>query len=376
MNTLSNSQFYDVRSYLRYAPDLIFEYFQNGQIRRINHPVGNPLFRKELEGDGEQAENVLPETFRLSVEAHLSTVLQTKEPAQFMFETKEGKRLQSWSVQLAYLSPTRALVIVRQLKASDTQLRRNCLALEKRVAVQERELQEATDAIAKLKDSMREFFYIASHDLQEPLRTISSFLQLLERRYSGQLDETGMEFVEYAIDGADRMRELMDDLLVYSRIYTRHGEKTAVSTQIVVDMVLNTLEKMIADNQGQISFSSLPVVRGNELLLIQLFQHLIENALKFRSEAPPVVAITAVYQPTSHKWQFAVQDNGIGIAATYHERIFQMFQRLHSRQEIPGTGIGLAICQKIVEEHGGTIWVESSPQEGATFFFTLPAELS
>jgi light-regulated signal transduction histidine kinase (bacteriophytochrome) len=213
---------------------------------------------------------------------------------------------------------------------------------------------------------------VASHDLQEPLRMVASYTQLLARRYRGKLDEDADEFIGFAVDGAQRMQELINDLLTYSRVGTRALELQAVDTTRVVDQVVGDLAAAIEDTHASITHTELPRIQGDPTQLRQLFQNLIANAVKFhRPDASPRVHISA--RAEDGAWQFTVSDNGIGIEPQYLDRIFVLFQRLHTRAEYPGTGIGLAICRKIVERHGGTMHVTSAPGAGTTFTFTLPA---
>ncbi len=228
------------------------------------------------------------------------------------------------------------------------------------------------DKIAELKRSNEElsqFAYIASHDLQEPLRMVSSYTQLLAQRYVGKLDSDADEFIAFAVDGAMRMQRLIQDLLAYSRIGTAQIRVTRVSSQKVLATALNNLSGAIGDSGARITSDPLPTVQADELQLVQLFQNLVGNAIKYRGEKAPRVHVSAVQK--RGRWQFCVKDNGIGIEAQYYDRIFGMFQRLHNRSEFSGTGIGLAICRKIVERHGGEISVASVPGHGSTFCFYL-----
>lgn len=226
--------------------------------------------------------------------------------------------------------------------------------------------------LARSNAELQQFAYIASHDLQEPLRMITSYLQLLEHRYKDQLDESANDFIGYAVDGAARMKTLINDLLAYSRVQTRGKPFEWVDCNESVEQAIANLKLAIEDNQAIILRDPLPEILGDRTQMIQLFQNLISNALKFRTTEVPTIRISAELQ--SDQWLFRVQDNGIGIEAQYAERIFVIFQRLHNRSEYPGTGIGLAICKKITERHGGRIWVESQPREGATFCFTIAAQ--
>ncbi|MGI9149832.1 MAG: sensor histidine kinase [Chloroflexota bacterium] len=219
---------------------------------------------------------------------------------------------------------------------------------------------------------LEQFAYVASHDLQEPLRMVASYTQLLARRYHGQLDEDADEFIEFAVDGARRMQELINDLLAYSRVGTRGLDLQPVDTGEVVDQVAIDLAAAIEETSASVTRDPLPVVLGDPTQLRQLFQNLIANSIKFhRPDQTPRVHISVRQEPGAR--HFSVTDNGIGIDPQYQERIFVLFQRLHTRAEYPGTGIGLAICKKIVERHGGNIWVDSAPGNGTTFRFSLPA---
>jgi light-regulated signal transduction histidine kinase (bacteriophytochrome) len=215
-----------------------------------------------------------------------------------------------------------------------------------------------------------QFAYIASHDLQEPLRMVASYTQLLSRRYKGKLDSDADEFIAFAVDGADRMQRLIQDLLAYSRVGTKGTELLDYSSEEALQQALINLRATIGDSGACVTHDLLPDVLADEQQLTQLFQNLIGNAIKYQSPGIPHVHISAA-KNIEKKWVFSVKDNGLGIDPQYFEKIFGMFQRLHKRDEFAGTGIGLAICKKIVERHGGTISVESQPGQGSTFRFTL-----
>lgn len=226
------------------------------------------------------------------------------------------------------------------------------------------------EELARSNAELQQFAYVASHDLQEPLRMITSYLQLLERRYKNKLDASADEFINYTVEGAIRMKMLIDDLLRYSRVGTHGKPFKPIDCAAMVERAIANLQMAINETGATITYPDLPTVMGDATQLTQLFQNLLSNAIKFRSAAPPTIHIAAERQ--TDQWLFSVQDNGIGIEPQYTERIFIIFQRLHLRTEYPGTGIGLAICQKIVERHSGRIWVESEPEQGATFYFTIP----
>ena len=236
------------------------------------------------------------------------------------------------------------------------------------------EMKAAAADLARSNAELEQFAYVASHDLQEPLRMVASYTQLLGRRYRGKLDSDADEFIGFAVDGALRMQELINDLLAYSRVGTRALQVEAIDTGSLVDQVLGDLTAAIGESGATVRHGGLPTVQGDRTQLRQLFQNLIANAIKFRGERPPQVHVSA--ERNDRAWSFAVRDNGIGIDPDYRERIFVLFQRLHTRAEYPGTGIGLAICRKIVERHGGRIWLESQPGQGTTFWFSLPAVLA
>ncbi|QRV17590.1 PAS domain S-box protein (plasmid) [Haloterrigena salifodinae] len=234
----------------------------------------------------------------------------------------------------------------------------------------ERQLGETVDELEASNERLEQFAYAASHDLQEPLRMVSSYLSLVENRYAADLDSEAEEFIAYAVDGADRMRQMIDGLLEYSRIDTQGEPFEPVDLDAVLEDVLTDLQMMIEESDAEIAVDSLPRVRGDESQLRQLLQNLLSNAIEYSGDEPPRVEITA--QRCGRMWRFSVEDEGIGIDPDDADRIFRVFQRLHSREEYDGTGIGLALCRRIVERHGGEIWVESESGEGATFSFTLP----
>ena len=234
----------------------------------------------------------------------------------------------------------------------------------------EEDLKKAFSKLERSNKELEQFAYVASHDLQEPLRMVASYVKLLEKKYGGQLDEKADQYIHFAVDGALRMQKLIEGLLAYSRI-ERGGEFTPVDTNEVFSQAVSNLSAALQESHAVITKDDLPGVSCDETQFMQLFQNLLGNAVKFRKpEVPPLVHVSAKRE--GGEWVFSVRDNGIGLDPAYANRIFLIFQRLHTREEYPGTGIGLALCKKIVERHHGRIWVESVPDEGATFFFTIP----
>lgn len=236
-------------------------------------------------------------------------------------------------------------------------------------------LRQRTEELARSNADLEEFAYVVSHDLKEPLRSVSGFVELLNRRYREQLDGTARGYVDRSLAGAERMKALIDDLLLYARTSTGPRALQRVDTHEVVQEVRASLAKSIREADARIEVGPLPVIWAEPPQIARIFQNLIANAIKFRRDEPPVIRISAEPEPGpgpgAGAWRFSVQDNGIGIDPQYAERVFQVFKRLHAHDEYPGTGIGLSICKKIAERHGGRIWLESAPGAGTTFHFTV-----
>jgi len=264
--------------------------------------------------------------------------------------------------------------MLTQIQIRDEELERRQEKLEEQVVelqLRDKELKHYAAELRRSNKDLEQFAYIASHDLQEPLRMVSSYTQLLARRYKGRLDSDADEFIGYAVDGVGRMQELINSLLTYSRVGTKGKSPERTDCKAVFDQTYRNLQKTVEDAGAKVTCDPLPTVMADDIQLGQLFQNLISNAIKFRGKEPPRIHVSAKQE--EEEWVFSVRDNGIGIDSEYAERIFVMFQRLHGMREYPGTGIGLAICKKIVERHGGRIWVESRLGEGTIFYFTMQA---
>ena len=293
-------------------------------------------------------------------------------------EAKDGRRVEVEFISNAYLvDATRFIQCnirditerVRVNQALETANKEMAFQIEEK-GKRADELVMINAELARSNAELEQFAYVATHDLQEPLRAVASCVQLLQKRYEGQLDERADEFITHAVDGTKRMQTLINDLLAYSRISTDAQVFATTNCEMVLQEALANLMVAIDESGAVVTRDALPMVSGDATQLTQLFQNLIGNALKFRGERPPKIHIGAVRK--NGDWRFSVADNGIGMEPQYFERVFLVFQRLHTRKQYQGTGIGLAICKKVVERHGGRIWAESEPGQGATFCFTIP----
>ncbi len=235
----------------------------------------------------------------------------------------------------------------------------------------ERNLSRKVNELARSNAELEQFAYVASHDLQEPLRMVANYTQLFAEQYRGKLDEQAEKYIHYAVDGATRMQAMIQDLLAFSRVGRAESGFQEIDLNAAVKLALENLQPAIKESGAVVKCDSLPMLKAHRIQMVQLFQNLIGNAIKFRGNQPPLIQIGA--EQKNGEWIVSAKDNGIGIAVEYSEIIFAIFQRLHTRSEYPGNGIGLAICKKIIERHGGRIWVESKEGQGSTFKFTLAA---
>jgi signal transduction histidine kinase len=236
----------------------------------------------------------------------------------------------------------------------------------------ENELAEKAEGLVRSNRELQQFAYVASHDLKEPLRMVTTYVQMLDRRYGDKLDGEAKEFIGFAVEGSERMYALVEDLLTYSRVETSVMPFSKVAMDQVMSVALKDLSEMIESSGASVTAEGLPEVNADFRQMVQLMENLIANAIKFRKGEPPTVYVSS--KLADGEWILSLKDNGIGIDEEYSDKVFQMFQRLHQRETFPGTGIGLAICKKVVERHGGRIWFESEPVGGTTFFFSIPAK--
>ena len=233
------------------------------------------------------------------------------------------------------------------------------------------DMKATQNELAQSNKDLEQFAYVASHDLQEPLRMVSNFTDLLARRYKGKFDKDADEFIEFILDGSRRMRSLVEDLLAFSRVGSRGKALEYINSEAVFKNTLSQLSLAIEQSSAEITFDKLPMVLADDTQMGQVFQNLLSNAIKFHSDQPLKIHVSA--KKSEDQWVFSVKDNGLGIDPEHFDRIFLMFQRLHGKDEYPGTGIGLAVCKRIIDRHGGKIWIESDKGKGSTFYFSLPA---
>jgi PAS domain S-box-containing protein len=351
------------RGLLEAAPDAMVVVDQRGEIVLLNVQAEKQFGYRRDELLGQPVKNIIPQGFaeRLIADSLRSAEVALAQQIGTGIELS-GRRRNGTEfpieIMLSPLKGAEGILVTAAIR--DITARK----------LAEAHLVHKVEELKRSNEELEQFAYLASHDLQEPLRMVASYTQLLSRRYRGRLDTDADEFIAFAVDGANRMQRLIQDLLVYSRVGTQGGDLRATSSAEALQQALRNLRSAIEESGAVVTSEPLPIVLADEMQLVQLFQNLIGNAVKYQAPGVPRIRVSAV-RHGEQRWSFAVEDNGLGIAPQYFEKIFGMFQRLHKREEFAGTGIGLAICKKIVERHGGRISVESSSGNGSTFRFTL-----
>ena len=351
------------RGLLEAAPDAIVVVDRVGKIVLLNARAENEFGYRRDELLGQQVMTIIPQGF---AERLIADGLRSAEDAlaqqigtgiELSGRRKDGSEFPI-EIMLSPLESAEGILVTAAIRDITTR------------KTAELQLLSKVGELNRSNLELGQFAYIASHDLQEPLRMVASYTQLLSRRYKGRLDSDADEFIAFAVDGAGRMQRLIQDLLAYSRVGTKGSDLLETSSEEAMQQSLINLREAIRESGALVTHDPMPAVLADETQLVQLFQNLIGNAIKYQKPGEPRIHISAAMDG-GKKWIFSVKDNGLGIDPQYFERIFGMFQRLHKRDEFAGTGIGLAICKKIVERHGGSISVESAPGQGSTFRFAL-----
>ena len=352
------------RGLLEAAPDAMVVVNQEGEIVLLNVQAEKQFGYHRDELVGQKVKNIIPEGFaeRLVADSTRSAAdalaQQIGTGIELSGRRKDGSEFPI-EIMLSPLESSEGILVTAAIR--DISVRKDA----------EKHLVKTVGELKRSNDDLQHFAHVASHDLQEPLRMVASYTQLLARRYKGRLDSDADEFIAFAVDGCNRMQGLIHDLLAYSRAGTNGKTICEVPAEGALNEAIANLRVTIEENDAIVTHDSLPAIRTDDTQLAQVFQNLVGNAIKYRSADVPRVHVSATNNGRN-EWIFSVQDNGIGIDPQYFERIFILFQRLHGRNEFEGTGIGLAICQKIVERLGGRIWVESQPGKGSAFYFALP----
>ncbi len=366
--SLANEERQKANEYLenlfRYANAPIIVWDTQFNITRFNPAFEALTGRKAIEVIGKSLEVLFPPDLR-------------KEALEIIKDLEQGKRLETVEINIMHVNGTRKTVLWNSAPIMDASGNNIIATIAQGQDITERKqitenLNMTLDRLENSNKELEQFAYIASHDLQEPLRMISSYTQLLERKYKDKLDDDANEFIHYAVDGANRMQKMINDLLEYSRITSRGEELETIDTSIILGKAISMLQLKIEDNSALITNDDLPIVKGDASQILRVFQNLIENAIKYKKKSEnPKIHISC--QKKNNFYEFSVTDNGIGMDMKYKDKLFIIFGRLHSSKAYPGTGIGLAICKRIIERHGGKIWFESKEYEGSTFYFTIPA---
>ena len=349
---------------LEAAPDAMVVVNQAGEIVLVNVQAEKQFGYRRDELVGQKVKNIIPEGFaeRLIADGTRSAAdalaQQIGTGIELYGRRKDGSEFPI-EIMLSPLESAEGILVTAAIR--DITERKKS----------EEHLVKTVGELKRSNDELQQFAYVASHDLQEPLRMVASYTQLLAQRYKGRLDSDADEFIAYAVDGSNRMQAMIQDLLAYSRAGTNGKALHEISSKNALKEALINLRATIDDSGAVVTQDSLPAITMDEIQLVQLFQNLVGNAIKYRGAEVPHVHVSAA-KNGGNEWIFSVRDNGMGIDPQYFERIFILFQRLHGRDEFKGTGIGLAICKKILERLGGRIWVESQPERGSTFRFALP----
>jgi PAS domain S-box-containing protein len=346
---------------LESAPDAMVVVNQHGEIALLNLQAERQFGYQRAELVGQRVKDIIPGDFEARLgDGVEAAARQTGAPIQLTGRRKDGSSFPI-DVTLSRIDDSHGVAVTLAIRDVTVQQQAQAQLLEK------------LEELNRSNEDLRQFTYVASHDLQQPLRMVASFTELLSRRYKGRLDADADDYIRFAVDGARRMQQLIEDLLAYSRIGSEGRAMRRVSSEEALRQALMNLARAIEESGAIVTHDPLPAILADKRQLIQLFQNLVANAIQYRSAASPRVHISAVRHEPG-EWTFAVRDNGQGIEAQHFERIFGVFQRLHNREELFGTGIGLAICKRIVERHGSRIAVESEPGKGSTFRFALPAD--
>jgi len=365
------------RGLLEAAPDAMVVVNQDGEIVLLNVQAEKQFGYRRDELLGQKVKNIIPEGFaeRLIADATRSVADALAQQIGMGIELsgrrKEGSRFPI-EIMLSPLESTEGILVTAAIR--NISLRKKSeednAELERRVEERTEQLAVANQVLEQSNIELKQFAYVASHDLQSPLRSICGFVQLLKREYEGKLDEQGQDWIRRTVQASGQMQTLIRDLLSYSRVDARSQPFTQIPFVDIVNDAMTLLESSIHDSGGRVTWSALPDVMGDRSQLVQLIQNLIGNGLTYRSDKPPHIHLSA--ERGGKVWIFSVRDNGIGIDRKYSEQIFEIFKRLNDQKDYPGTGIGLAVCRRVVNRHGGKIWVESEPGQGSTFHFTIP----
>jgi PAS domain S-box-containing protein len=362
ITTVSQTWLENYQVFLESAPDAMVVINRDGRIVLVNTQAEKLFLISRDQLVGQQIESLVPKRYRSN---HLGQRQSySDQPRQrSMGSGSELHGLRSdgsefpVEISLNPITTDNGLLVASAIR-DITEVRKKA----------NEELKKYVQALEVSNAELEQFAYIASHDLQEPLRTISSYCQMMEHEYKGTLDQKADEYIKFTVDASNRMQSLIKDLLTYSRI-GRDRAPTEIDCNIIVADVIRVLKPSIEGSKAEVSSDHLPSIVADPIQMNQLFQNLIGNALKFCSDKPLKIHIS--YKNEGQRYVFSVTDNGIGIDPQYAQRIFVIFQRLHTREAYPGTGIGLSICKKVVENHGGKIWVESTPGQGSTFYFSI-----